>query len=231
MIKAISGHSSHFRPIFDFFTFKKTSLWMVFLFKRENVFFKNTLKDLISLHSTVQRKWARTFDHLLFYNTKLWRKKKKSKIERLNLKTITSAQNQKRQNTLQQLSIGPVPNIYSEPSWEFLFSEANSEMIETVTARLHKLILVVQDSSTTFVRRREFSWIFTSDWNLQKRLVWITLRFPPIKRITYWIQWKKTSAFKFELHWDVQIIFRMKLSGFIPFIMLIRNFQNNKPPQ
>ena len=63
------------------------------------------------------------------------RKDRKSK--RLNLKTITSAQNQKRQNTLQQLSIGPVPNIYFEPPSEFLFSEANSEMIGTVKARLH----------------------------------------------------------------------------------------------
>ena len=84
--------------------------------------------------------------------------RKNSKIERKILKIITSAQKQKRQNTLHDLSIQFVSNnILSEPSSEFLFSVANSEMIDTVTARLHKLILAVQDSSTTFVRRREFS--------------------------------------------------------------------------
>ena len=161
------------------------------------------------------------FANLLFFNAKVRKKEiEKSKIARLNLKNITSAQNQKRQNTLQQLSIGPVPNIYSEPSSEFLFSEANSEMIDTVTARLHKLILAVQDSSTTFLRRREISWIFTSDWNAQKRLVWTMLRFPPIERIPYWIQWK-TSAFKFETHWDVRMILPTKVSGLIAIIIPI----------
>ena len=60
---------------------------------------------------------------LLFFNAKVRENEiEKSKIGRLNLKNITSAQNQKRKNTFHELSIQLVSNIHSEPFSEFLFA-------------------------------------------------------------------------------------------------------------
>ena len=73
------------------------------------------------------------------------------------LKTVnSSAQNQKRQNTFHEISIQVVSNIHSEPSSRIFVQRCKIEMVDTVKARLLKVILAVQDSSTTFVNKENF---------------------------------------------------------------------------
>ena len=147
------------------------------------------------------------------------RKKKKSKIARLNLKNITSAQNQKRQNTFHELWIQLVSNIHSEPFSQFLFCETNSKMIDTVTddgaASQTNIscphICKKKRNFLNFYPRLKSAEAFTMNTALLSSNSTNSL----MKSV------RKTSALKFQPHW---MIFPMKLSGFIPFIIIIRNF-------
>ena len=100
----------------------------------------------------------------------------------------------------------------------------NSKMIDTVTARLHKLILAVHNickkkrNFLNFYPRLKSAEAFTMNTALLSSNSTNSL----LKSV------RKTSSLKFQPHW---MIFPMKLSGFIHFIMLIRNFQNDNPPQ
>ena len=138
-------------------------------------------------------------------------KKKKSKIDRLNLKNITSAQNQKRQNTFHELSIQLVSNIHSEPFSQFLFCETNSKMIYTVTARLHKLILAVHNickkkrKFLNFYPRLKSAETFTVN-NASLSPNWTNSLLKSVK---------ETSAFKFQPCCAFQMVHPMKISGLI----------------
>ena len=146
--------------------------------------------------------------------------KKKSKIERLNLKNIASAQNQKRQNTFHELSIQLVSNIHSEPFSQFLFCETNSKMIYTVTARLHKLILAVHNickkkrNFLNFYPQLKSAEAFTMNTALLSSNSTNSL----LKSV------RKTSSLKFQPHW---VIFPLKLSGFIYFF-ITQKFEKKK---
>ena len=139
------------------------------------------------------------------------KEKKKSKIGRLNLKNITSAQNQKRQNTFHELSIQLVSNIHSEPFSKFLFWEANSKIIYTVTARLHKLILAVHNickkkrNFLNFYPRLKSAETFTVN-NASLSPNWTNSLLKSVK---------ETSTFKFQPCCAFQMVHPMKLSGLI----------------
>ena len=137
----------------------------------------------------------------------------RSKIERLNLKNMTSARNQKRQNTFHELWIQLVSNIHSEPFSQFLFCETNSKMVDTVTddgaASQTNIscphICKKKRNFLNFYPRLKSAETFTVN-NASLSPNWTNSLLKSVK---------ETSTFKFQPCCAFQMVHLMKLSGLI----------------
>ena len=149
----------------------------------------------------------------------------KSKIERKILKTITSAPKSKKAKHFPWAINSTCLKHSFRTFFRIFVREANSEMIYTVTARLHKLILAVHSICKkkrifhNFYLRLKSAEAFTTNNALLSSNSTNSL----LKSV------RKTSAFKFQLHW-------MILSHEAERIYSFHNanpqlFQNNRPPQ